>query len=90
MEPMTQAKWSSMSEVQKAAVRDLSGLTYQLIGLEGYRVQVVDTDGTKRRFIVGKSTGWRPCHLEIKTCRSLGGDPARTEYATVRRLHRVR
>ncbi len=48
-------------------------LTPQLIGLEGKRVEVVDKYGETRRFIVGKSTGWMPAHLEIKTIRSDGG-----------------
>lgn len=48
-------------------------LTPQLIGLEGQRVEVVDCDGERRRFIVGKSTGPVPIHLEIKTRRSSGG-----------------
>lgn len=48
-------------------------LVPQLTGLEGKRVEVVDSDGEARRFIVGKSTGWMPCHLEIKTRRSSGG-----------------
>lgn len=59
-------------------------LSPQLIGLEGHRVEVQDgEDGPKRRFIVGKSTGWSPIHLEIKTTRSMGGDPARLEYWSV-------
>lgn len=44
-----------------------------LIGLEGKRVEVVDCYGETRRFIVGKSTGWLPCHLEIKSRASTGG-----------------
>lgn len=48
----------------------------QLKGLEGKRVEVVTCDGLKKRFIVGKSTGWLPCHLEIKTRRSTGGEAA--------------
>ena len=60
-------------------------LTPQLVGLEGRRVEVTERDGTKRRFNVGKSTGWAPCHLEIKTRRSMGGCPAYVpEGATVR------
>ena len=46
--------------------------------------------GERRRFIVGKSTGWRPCHLEIKTARSACGDPARARYQSVKSLERVR
>ena len=48
-------------------------LTLQLIGLEGKRVEVVDRSGNKRRFIVGKSTGWLPIHLEIARRDSSGG-----------------
>jgi hypothetical protein len=48
-------------------------LTPQLIGLEHKRVEVVDEYGEKRRFIVGKSMGYVPIHLEIKTRRSTGG-----------------
>lgn len=48
-------------------------LTAQLVGLEGRRVEVMTPDGHKSRFWVGRSTGWRPCHLEIKTRASIGG-----------------
>lgn len=48
-------------------------LTKQLIGLEGKRVEVVDSYGETRRFKVGKSTGWIPCHLELANARSSGG-----------------
>lgn len=40
---------------------------------EKRRVEVVYNDGTKSRFWVGKSTGWKPRYLEIKTRRSIGG-----------------
>lgn len=45
----------------------------RLIGLEGKRVEVISRDGRARRFYVGKSTGWTPCHLEIANSRSHGG-----------------
>lgn len=48
-------------------------LTPELTGLEGKRVEVIDCDGNRRRFQVGKSTGWLPCHLEINNARSTGG-----------------
>lgn len=48
-------------------------LTPQLIGLEHKRVEVVDAHGETRRFVVGKSTGWMPCHLELKTRQSSDG-----------------
>lgn len=60
-------------------------LTPQLIGLEGRRVEVVDSYGETRRFQVGKSTGWIPCHLEISSSRAMGGGPAYgAPYSSVR------
>ena len=53
--------------------RSTAELTPALVGLEGRRVQVTDEDGGTRRFIVGKSTGWMPCHLEIARRDSTGG-----------------
>jgi hypothetical protein len=48
-------------------------LSPQLTGKEGQRVEVTDSYGQTRRFIVGKSTGWMPCHLEIARRNSSGG-----------------
>jgi hypothetical protein len=60
-------------------------LTADLIGLEGKRVEVIDSYGGRRRFIVGRSTGWIPCHLEIKCRRSLGGEAVwGTPFSSVR------
>lgn len=87
---MTWDKWTQLSATQKTAIRDYSGLTPQLIGLEGWRVEVTDTQGETRRFIVGRSTGWRPCHLEVKTRRSFGGGSADRTYARIVQLARVR
>jgi hypothetical protein len=61
-----------------------AGLTPQLTGLEGKRVEVIDADGGKRRFYVGKSTGWMPCHLEISRCTSHGGTAAYGPFTSVR------
>lgn len=49
-------------------------LCEQLRGLEGKRVEVVDSYGETRRFQVGRSTGWIPVHLEIEP-RANGGSP---------------
>lgn len=65
-------------------------LSPQLVGLEGHRVEVVDRHGERRRFIVGKSTGWMPCHLEIARRDSSGGGAADREYESVTDLGRVR
>ena len=48
-------------------------LTPQLKGLEGKRVEVIDKYDEKRRFWVGKSTGWYPVHLEVARSNSTGG-----------------
>lgn len=81
---MTYELWMSLPRIEQLAVRDNSGLTETLTGLEGHRVEVIRKDGTKDRFIVGRSTGWHPCHLEIRTKRSSGGLPADKEYQAVR------
>lgn len=81
------AVWNQLAPAQRANVRDLSGMTPQLNGLEGWRVEVTRVDGSKARFYVGRSTGWRPCHLEVATRRSLGGDPADKLYAAVTQLY---
>lgn len=90
LEGMTQERWSAMSERQREELRDLSGLSPQLKNLEGYRVEVITKYGEKRRFIVGRSTGWRPCNLEIPRRNSSGGGGAERQYKSVRILERVR
>ena len=42
----------------------------------GERVEITYKDGTKERFYVGKSTGWKPTYLEIKKSNSYGGSCA--------------
>lgn len=59
-------------------------LSPMLRGLEGRRVEVVTAYGETRRFIVGLSTGWIPCHLEIHNRRSMGGGAAERVYKSVR------
>jgi hypothetical protein len=48
------------------------GLHPRLIGLEGKRVECT-LYGEKVRFIVGKSTGFIPCHLQIERRGNTGG-----------------
>ena len=86
LEGMTQTRWGRLSPAERERMRDMSGLTAQLLGLEGKRVEIVSTAGETRRFWVGRSTGWRPCHLEIHNRRSRGGHPASAEYNSVRVL----
>ena len=87
---MTWGRWQSMSQQERELARDYTGLTPELSGHEGWRVEVLDHDGNTRRFNVGKSTGWKPCHLEVYNARSMGGGPADSRgYASVRRIRRV-
>jgi hypothetical protein len=86
MHKMTQTIWDSLTPDERAKMRSTEGLTKQLIGLEGRRVEVVTTYGEKRRFIVGRSTGWVPCHIERKLRTSSGGMAAEREYTSIRDL----
>lgn len=87
---MDHTQWAAMSPAEREKARDNSDLTPALKGLEGWRVEVVDAEGGRRRFIVGRSTGWRPCHLELHNIRSMGGFPAWKNYQSVRPIRRVR
>jgi hypothetical protein len=87
---MDQATWNTLSPHERATRRDLSNLSPQLTAWKGWRVEVVDTSGEKRRFIVGVSTGWKPIHLEIKTRRSMGGEAAERTYQSVTPLYIAR
>lgn len=91
----TREAWDTMQNLMDAlkvqydetGEKAIFDLTMDLVGLEGHRVEVVDREGdAPRRFIVGRSTGWAPVHLEIKTTRSMGGEGARREYHSVRDL----
>lgn len=87
---MTQEEWNKLSREEKDRQRSDAGLTPQLIGLEGYRVEVITTYNEKRRFIVGRSTGWVPCHVELKRIDSIWGDGADKEYKSVKVIRKVR
>jgi hypothetical protein len=88
---MTAAHWASMSQSEREASRSTKGWTSQLVGFEGCRVEVVDCEGDKpRRFNVGRSCGWVPCHLEIYNSRSHGGPAASSKYHSVRMIRRIR
>lgn len=96
LEGMTWETWMRLPSAEKDRLRDNGGLTPQLVGLEGWRVEVIDCYSDEagqpdaRRFIVGKSTGWRPCHLELHNRRSHGGSPAASRYISVRKIEKVR
>jgi hypothetical protein len=69
---------------QRTGKRCNGELEPQLIGLENKRVEVTYDDGRTGRFWVGKSTGWMPCHLEIKRRDSTGGGAVCGPYKRVR------
>lgn len=87
---MTHSKWEKLSEAERKKLRSDAGLTPQLIGLEGWRVEVEDIDGTLRRFNVGRSTGWIPCHIELARIDSNGGGGCQLEYTSIRKIRKVR
>ncbi len=90
IETMTQDKWDELSPSERERLRSVDALSPQLIGLEGWRVEVTTEYGETRRFIVGRSTGWIPIHLEIPRRDSTGGGGASRNYKTVRKLYRTR
>lgn len=64
---MTQARWDSMTNAERDALRDTSELNPQLIGLEGRKVRVTPKQMLRQStFRVGHSTGWRPVHLAMR------------------------
>ena len=77
------AAWVKMTQAQREAVRKLP-TWHELWEHKGKRVEVIDQRGEKRRFWVGLSTGWEPCLLEVKTTRSLLGDPCDASYREFR------
>jgi hypothetical protein len=87
---MTQEIWNKMPEAERAKVRSDAGLTKQLIGLEGWRVEVVTTWDETMRFIVGRSSGWQPCHIMLRLRTSRSGCGCFQEYQSVRKLYKVR
>lgn len=81
--------WPQLSPAERDACRHLSDLTPQLTGLEGWRVEVTDRNGEKRRFYVSRSTGWRPCHIELLRRDSMGGMAVfGAPFAEIRKLYR--
>ena len=57
---------------KQSGKRLVCGLHSRLIGLEGKRIEAT-IYGERTRFIVGKSTGFIPCHLMIPNSRSHDG-----------------
>jgi hypothetical protein len=91
LDGMTWETWQRLPESQRSLLRDNRSLTQELVGLEGYRVEVVDSHGEKRRFIVGRSTGWQPIHIELSKRTSSGGIGVMgAPFKSVRKLYRVR
>ncbi len=88
-DPMTTERWIAMSEAQRADYRTDNLLTPQLVGLEGWRVEAETSYGETRRFYVGRSTGWSPCHIEIKRRNSRGGMSADRQYNRITKLYRM-
>jgi len=53
--------------------RSKSELIPEFIGHEGRRVLLTDCYGQTSRFIIGKTTGFIPCHIELKRRDSISG-----------------
>ena len=82
--------WSKLSQTEKINNTDFSDLNKSIALYRGYRIEATDQYGQTRRFWVGQSTGWKPCTLEVKTTRSVGGDAAYGEYTNIKVIRRNR
>jgi hypothetical protein len=88
LDGMTQKRWSALTPAQRETLR-APAYPAQLAPYLGDRVEVVTHYGETRRFWVGRSTGWRPCYLEVKTSRSTGGMSADgAGYKSIRVIRR--
>lgn len=58
---------------EKTGWKSQAELTRQLTPFYGYKVEIVDCNNEKRKFIVGKSGGWMPCHIELQNVNSKSG-----------------
>lgn len=75
---------------ERTGARCPVSLCPQLRGLEGVRVEVVDCYGDRRRFIVGRSTGFIPCHLALCRRNALSGPAVSGQpFRSVKALERV-
>lgn len=87
---MNYPHWKGLPQYVREAARDTSELCPELVGLEGYRVEVTQY-GARRRFNVGMSTGWRPIHIALHNVRSTGGEGiTRGTLSDVRIIRKVR
>ena len=80
---MTQDRWRALSSREREELQDLSCLSPQLLHYEGDRVEV-ESDYGKRRFWVSRSSGWQPCHIELKMQTSHWGSSADRTYKSVK------
>lgn len=93
MTNMTQQIWDKMSPAQRDLARDNSNLIPQLIGCEGYRCEIKFANGSTKRFIVGKTTGWKPAHLFMARSNQHGSSILGHDFGpvlAVRKLEKVR
>lgn len=63
---MTQARWDRLSFDEREHMMDRSQLHPALVGLEGKRVRVSPLRQGISTFYVGRTSGWRPCHLAMR------------------------
>lgn len=75
---------------EQTGEKSVAELSPQLNELEGWRVAVVRENGERDRFVVGRSTGWMPCHLELRTRISSGGVAADKSYRLVEPIEKVK
>jgi hypothetical protein len=54
------------AEYERTGEQAIAELSPLLVGVEGRTVEVETLDGERRRFVVGKSSGFLPHHIELR------------------------
>lgn len=90
LQGMTSDKWSKLTPAERQRIA-APAYPEQMAPHLGWRVEVLTHYGETRRFIVGKSTGWRPRYLEIPRVNSAGGPSCDSQgYLSITKIRKVR
>lgn len=70
LKDMTWERWCQLAPAEQDRLRDLSCLHSTLKNYEGWRVEV-EYYGERKRFVVGRTSGWQPATLGLHNRTSI-------------------